>query len=81
MALGPEEEETTVVASIGREELKAKMDRGDHLVLLEVLDPPYYRHSHLPGALNLPPGKVDELAPALLPDKDAEIVLYCWDAA
>jgi rhodanese-related sulfurtransferase len=68
-----------VVASIGREELKAKIDRGDHFVLLEVLGPQYYRHSHLPGAQNLPPGKVEEIASTLLPDKNAEIVLYCWD--
>jgi rhodanese-related sulfurtransferase len=45
------------------------------------LAPRYYRHSHLPGALNLPPGKATEMAPDLLPDKKAEIVLYCWDAA
>jgi rhodanese-related sulfurtransferase len=70
----------SVVANIGRDELRAKMDRGDSLILLEVLAPPYYRHSHLPGALNLPPGKVAEMAPDLLPDKGAEIVLYCWDA-
>ncbi len=70
-----------MVADIGRDELKAKMDGGDTIVLLEVLAPRYYRHSHLPGALNFPPGKVAELAPDLLPDKDAEIVLYCWDAA
>ena len=70
-----------MVANIGRDELQAKMDRGDPFILLEVLAPPYYRHSHLPGALNLPPGKVAEMAPALLPDKEAEIVLYYWDAA
>ena len=70
-----------MVASIGRDELRAKMDRGDRFTLLEVLAPQYYRHSHLPGALNLPPGKVGKMAPTLLPDKGAEIVLYCWDAA
>ena len=70
-----------MVANIGRDELKAKMDGGDTVVLLEVLAPRYYRHSHLPGGLNLPPGKAAEMAPALLPDKDAEIVLYCWDTA
>ena len=68
-----------MVANIGCDELKAKMDRGDPIILLEVLAPQYYRHSHLPGALNLPPGKVAEMAPDLLPDKEAEIVLYCWD--
>ena len=70
-----------MVANIGRDELRAKVDRGDPFILLEVLAPPYYRHSHLPGALNLPPGKVAEMAPDLLPDKEVEIVLYCWDAA
>jgi rhodanese-related sulfurtransferase len=76
-----ERRRASVVANIGRDELRAKMDRGDPFILLEVLAPPYYRHSHLPGALNLPPGKVAEMAPDLLPDKEAEIVLYCWDAA
>ena len=70
-----------MVANIGREELQAKMDRGDPFILLEVLAPQYYRHSHLSGALNLPPGNVGEMAPTLLPDKKAEIVLYCWDEA
>jgi rhodanese-related sulfurtransferase len=71
----------SVVANIGRDDLRARMDRGDPVILLEVLAPQYYRHSHLPGALNLPPGKVAEMASNLLPDKEAEIVLYCWDAA
>jgi rhodanese-related sulfurtransferase len=70
-----------VVEDIGRDELRARIDGGDPFVLLEVLAPKYYRHSHLPGALNLPPGKVGEMAPDLLPDKNAEIVLYCWDEA
>ena len=70
-----------MVANIGRDELQAKINRGDPFILLEVRAPQYYRHSHLPGALNLPPGKVAEMAHELLPDKEAEIVLYCWDAA
>ena len=70
-----------MVENIDRDELRAKLDRGDPVVLLEVLAPRYYRHSHLPGALNLPPGNTAEMTPDLLPDKDAEIVLYCWDSA
>jgi rhodanese-related sulfurtransferase len=70
-----------VAVNIGRGELRAKIDEGDPIILLEVLAPQYYRHSHLPGALNLPPGKVGEMAADLLPDKEAEVVLYCWDAA
>ena len=62
-----------MVANIGRDELKAKIDQGDPVVLLEVLGPQYYRHSHLPRAGNLQPGKVEVMAPTFLPNKDAEI--------
>ena len=65
--------------TISREELKEKMDRGKGLVLVDTMAEMYYRHSHLPGAINLPADQVRERAPALLPDKDAEIVVYCID--
>lgn len=70
-----------MVTGIGREELRTKIEGEAPPILLEVLAPRYYRHSHLPGALNIPPGKATEMAPDLLPDKHAEIVLYCWDTA
>jgi rhodanese-related sulfurtransferase len=66
-----------MVATIERDELKAKIDRGEQFVLVETLPVEYYRHSHLPGAINLPPDKVAELAQTLLPDKEADIVVYC----
>ncbi len=69
-----------MTASIGREELKAKIDRGDDVVLVETLDPEYYEDAHLPGALNLPPDQIGELAPQILPDKDANIVVYCMSS-
>src|SRR5215207_6294146 len=67
-----------MVANIAREELKAKMDRGDDFVLVEALSHTHYASSHLPGAINLPYEFVDE-AEKLLPDKDAEIVVYCMN--
>ena len=69
-----------MTATIGREELKAKIDRGDDVVLVETLDPEYYEDVHLAGALNLPPDRIGELAPEILPDKDAEIVVYCMSS-
>ena len=63
--------------TISRDELKQKMDRGDSFVLLETLAPTAYEHAHLPGAINMPPDRVTQLAPQLLPDKQAEIVVYC----
>jgi rhodanese-related sulfurtransferase len=67
------------VEHITRDELKAKMDRGEDFALVDTMPKMYYRHSHLPGAINLPVDNVRELAPKLLPDKDAEIVVYCID--
>jgi rhodanese-related sulfurtransferase len=66
-------------ATISRDELYAKIQRGDPFHLFEVLAPMYYRKHHLPGAKNLPPSEVRALAPTLAPDRDAEIVVYCWD--
>jgi rhodanese-related sulfurtransferase len=37
----------------------------------------YYADAHLPGAVNIPAGQVDRLAPALLPARDATVVVYC----
>lgn len=64
---------------ITREELKAKIDRGDDFTLFEVLPHMYFRKHHLPTAKNLPPTQVATLVPELVPDRAAEIVLYCWD--
>jgi rhodanese-related sulfurtransferase len=61
--------------TITREELKAKIDRGEKFVLLEKGPESLYRKAHLPGAILL--RSVRE-APKLLPrDKDAEIIVYC----
>jgi rhodanese-related sulfurtransferase len=68
-----------VVKTISREELKKKVEEGRGLILIDTMAEMYYRHSHLPGAINLPVDEVRERAPALLPDKDAEIVVYCID--
>jgi rhodanese-related sulfurtransferase len=63
--------------TITREELKAKMDGGESFTLVETLAEVAYQHAHLPRAVNLPPDRVRELAPTLLPDKGAEIIVYC----
>jgi rhodanese-related sulfurtransferase len=68
------------VRTITRDEVRSRMDAG-RVVVLEVLPPMHYEDAHLPGALNLPPDRVDELAPKLVPDADAEIVVYCSNLA
>jgi rhodanese-related sulfurtransferase len=63
--------------TISRDELKAKIDRHDNFLLVETLPGTAYHHAHLPGAINLPPENVTSLASQVLPDKNAEIVVYC----
>ncbi len=70
-----------MITEITREELKAKLHRGEDLVLVETLGTRYYEDAHLPGAINIPHTEVEDLAPAMLPDKSAEIVVYCSNKA
>lgn len=63
--------------TISRDELKAKIDRQDDFLLVETLPATAYHHDHLPGAINLPPESVTSLGSQILPDKNAEIVVYC----
>jgi len=57
--------------------LRQEGNAGTPPILVEVLPEPYFRHTHLPGAVNMPPERVAELAPVLLPDREAPIVVYC----
>ena len=66
-----------MATTITLDELTSKLDDGEPLVLVEALGPQYYEQAHLPGAINIPHTQVDELAASLLPDKEAEIVVYC----
>ena len=66
-----------MVQRITREELTAKLDRGDQVILVEALPAKYYEDKHLPGAINIPHDEVEALAPKLLPDRSAEVAVYC----
>ena len=61
----------------GSLDLKSKIDKKQGITIVEILAPGSYREAHLPGALNIPPEQIKELAPKLLPNKDAEIVTSC----
>lgn len=66
-----------MVNTISRKELSEKIDRGDSFLLLETLPATAYQHAHLPGAINMPLDQLERLAAKLIPDKHAEIVVYC----
>jgi rhodanese-related sulfurtransferase len=65
------------VPEISCDELRERIERRDGLVIVDALPPMSYAHSHLPGAINLPPTRVEASVAKKLPDRDAEIVVYC----
>jgi rhodanese-related sulfurtransferase len=70
-----------MTATIQREEIKARLDAGEPLVLVETLRPEHFDQGHLPGAIHMHYEEVQERAAALLPDRDALIVTYCSNRA
>ena len=62
---------------ISRDELKAKVDRGDSFKLVMVLGPWQFDAKHIPGSMHITP---IERALELL-DPDDEIVVYCSNPA
>jgi rhodanese-related sulfurtransferase len=63
---------------ITADELQQKLERGDDFVLVDALAPLVYAHSHLPGAISMPPSTVEPTRCAKrMPSLDTEIVVYC----
>jgi rhodanese-related sulfurtransferase len=63
------------------EDLYADMIAGTpNLVVVDARYVEAFAREHLPGAINLPWRDIDETTIAGLP-RDAEYVVYCWDAS
>src|SRR6266705_3140894 len=60
-----------MLKQIDREELRLKLAGPSQPVLVEALPEKYWSARHLPH------DEVDRLAPKVVPDKKAEIVVYC----
>jgi len=65
-------------SKISREELFEKIQGGNQFPLFEVLPRMYWRKHHLPGARSLPLEEIESVQ-SLIPDKRADIVVYCWN--
>ena len=57
--------------------LSARVRSGRPPILIDTLSAESYRQSHIKGAISMPAAKIKEIAPLVLPDKSAEIAVYC----
>ena len=62
-------------------ELAARLQSSHPPVVAEILGPQHFASGHLPGALNLPLEGFSEAAQRALPNKAADIVVYCASTA
>lgn len=57
--------------------VKARMDRGDKFLLVDVREESEFAKDHLPGAIHLGKGIIERDIEARVPDLNTEVVLYC----
>src|SRR5437667_108274 len=59
------------------EEVKAKMDRGDKFMLVDVREDSEWAKGHVPGAIHLGKGVIERDIEARVSDPATPLVLYC----
>ena len=70
----------TEPTTIDRAGVQTALDAGSANVV-EALPAPYWEDAHLPGARNLPHDSDEATIAAVLPDRDATVVVYCSNLA
>ncbi len=63
--------ETTV------DEVKRRLDSGRSFYLVDTREESEWKQGHLPGAIHLCKGIIERDIEKTIPDKNAEIILYC----
>jgi rhodanese-related sulfurtransferase len=63
--------ETTV------DQVKARLDKGEKLTIVDVREDGEFARDHVPGAVHVGKGVLERDAEAKFPDPSAELILYC----
>ena len=63
--------------TINAEELKKKLEANGDFILINVLSKDSFEAKHVPKSISIPVDDLEQRAPAELPDKDKEIIVYC----
>ncbi|MBI3795381.1 MAG: rhodanese-like domain-containing protein [Deltaproteobacteria bacterium] len=64
------------IPELSREEIQQRL-HDPTLILVDVLPRETYAAGHIPGALSLPVAEIPVHAREVLPDRAAEITVYC----
>src|SRR5206468_3929430 len=71
------DEARQIVPEVSPEQVKSRLDKGEHPVVLDVREKEEVRQGYVPGALSLPRGFLEMRVEEAVPDKNAPIVAYC----
>jgi rhodanese-related sulfurtransferase len=65
------------IGEVTVDDVKAKLDRGEKFLLIDVREESEYAADHLPSAVHLGKGIIERDVEARVPDPDTPMVLYC----
>lgn len=72
-----EKGEKTMYEQITVEDAKRIMYSSEDYIILDVREQEEFDEGHIPGAILIPYTEINEKAEDALPDKDAQILVYC----
>lgn len=67
----------TRVRETNVDEVKARLDRGETFVLVDVREDSEWQKDHLPGAIHMGKGVIERDVEQKVPDLKTEMILYC----
>jgi len=72
-----EKGEKAMYEQITPEDAKKIMDSGAEHIILDTREQDEFDEGHIPGAILIPYTEIENKAEEMLPDKDAQILVYC----
>ena len=72
-----EKGEKAMYEQITPQEAKKIMDSGEEHIILDTREQDEFDDGHIPGAILIPYTEIENKAEEMLPDKDAQILVYC----
>lgn len=67
-------------ANLSMDKARLELENNPQIVLIDVRSPMEHRQGHIPGSLNIPVERIDEIG-AAAPNRDAKLFVYCLSGA